>query len=89
MAGRGNGRRDFGDRVGSAIQEVPPWESGVVPKGLTLEELQGVAPKKMAGLAKSTGQNLRLSVGVFRAVVQTPRSRACGSGDGAPEGVPG
>ena len=54
MAGRGTGRRGFGDRVVSAIQEVPPWESGVVPKGLTLEEVQGVAPKKMAGLAKST-----------------------------------
>ena len=56
MAGRGSGRRGFGDRVGSEIQEVPPWESGVVPKGLTLEEVQGVAPKKMAGLAKSTGK---------------------------------
>ena len=54
MAGRGSGRRGFGDRVGSAIQEVPPWESGVVPVGLTLEEVQGVAPKKMAGLAPST-----------------------------------
>ena len=54
MAGRGSGRRGFADRVGSAIQEVPPWESGIVPKGLTLEEVQGVVPKKMAGLAPST-----------------------------------
>ena len=56
MAGRGIGRRGFADGVGSAIQEVPPWESGVVPKGLTLEEVQGVAPRKMAGLAPSTGK---------------------------------
>ena len=54
MAGRGTGRRGFGDRVGSAIQEVPPWESGVLPKGLTLEEVEAVAPREMAGLAEST-----------------------------------
>ena len=59
MARRGSGRRGFADRVGSAIQEVPPWESGVVPKGLTLEEVQGVAPRKMAGLAESTGETYR------------------------------
>ena len=54
MAGRRTGRRGFGDTVVSAIQEVRPWESGVVPKGLTLEEVQGVAPRKMEGLAEST-----------------------------------
>ena len=56
MAGRGIGRRGFADGVGSASQEIPPWESGVLPKGLTLEEVQGVAPRKMAGLAPSTGK---------------------------------
>ena len=54
MAGRWSGRRGSGDRVVSVIQEVPFWESGVVPKGLTLEEIQGLAPREMAGLADST-----------------------------------
>ena len=56
MAGSRRGRQGPGHRVGSASQEIPPWESGVLPKGLTLEEVQGVAPRKMAGLAKSTGK---------------------------------
>ena len=54
MAGRGTGRRGSGAWDGIPTREVPFWESGVVPVGLTLEEVQGVAPRKMAGLAKST-----------------------------------
>ena len=54
MAGNRRGRRGSGEWNGIPSLEVPPWESGVVPAGLTLEEVQGVAPKKMAGLAPST-----------------------------------
>ena len=54
MMKRSSGRLGHEDGVGDAIREVPPWESGVVPVGLTLEEVQGVAPKEMAGIAPST-----------------------------------
>ena len=54
MAGSRRGRRGSGAWDGIPTREVPFWESGVVPVGLTLEEVQGVAPRKMAGLAPST-----------------------------------
>ena len=54
MVKRSSGRLGHEDGVGDAIREVPPWESGVVPVGLTLEEVQGVAPKEMAGVGRST-----------------------------------
>ena len=54
MMKRWRGRLGHEDGVGDAIREVPPWESGVVPKGLTLEEVQGVVPKEIAGIAPST-----------------------------------
>ena len=65
MAGRGSGRLGHADGVGDAIREVPPWESGVVPVGLTLEEVQGVAPKKLAGLAESTVETYEYLAGYF------------------------
>ena len=54
MAGNRRGRQESGASADITTREVPCWESGVVPVGLTLEEVQGVAPRKMAGLAEST-----------------------------------
>ena len=59
MAGNRRGRRGSGEWNGIPSLEVPPWESGVVPVGLTLEEVQGVVPKEMAGLAESTGETYK------------------------------
>ena len=59
MAGNRRGRRGSGEWNGIPSLEVPPWESGVVPVGLTLEEIQGVAPREMAGLAESTGETYK------------------------------
>ena len=65
MAGNRRGRRGSGEWNGIPTREVPFWESGVVPKGLTLEEVQGVAPGKMAGLAPSTVETYDYLSGYF------------------------
>ena len=65
MAVRSNGRHGAEDAVGNAMQQVPPWESGVAPKGLTVEEVQRSAPRRLAGLAPSTVETYEYLSGYF------------------------